>query len=199
MYNLITNSDVDETTGNQIFENSKQWINLFCSLGGKRLGYEKARVTPYMHCIPYHIPKFVTDHGSLKMFTGQGVEKNNDDAKKLYFQKSNKWDATRDVLQLEARPRQYTLRGQERERRKYSKRKTDYWETEISETRKKRPRPKVRDHQNEVAATSTSSSSTTRDLSKLTVKELRDEINARGLKPKGLSKINKTQLISLLQ
>lgn len=50
------------------------------------------------------------------MFTGQGVEKNNDDAKKLYFQKSNKWDATRDVLQLEAR--QYALSGQEREKRK---------------------------------------------------------------------------------
>ena len=53
--------------------------------------------------------RFVSDHGSLKMFTGQGVEKNNDDAKKLYFQKSNKWDATRDVLQLEAQ--QYALRG----------------------------------------------------------------------------------------
>jgi len=197
LYNLITISDVDKTTGNQIFEQGKEWINLFCSLGGKRQGYEKTRVTPYMHCIPYHIPKFVSDHGSLKMFTGQGVEKNNDDAKKLYFQKSNKWDATQDVLQLEAR--QYALRGQEREKRKYTKRKADYWESEISETRKKRPRPKVGDDQNEMAATSTSSSSITRDLSKLTVKELRHEIHARGLKPKGLSKMNKTQLLSLLQ
>ena len=134
LYNCITTLDVEETAGNQIFENGKQWINLYCSLGGKRLGYERARVTPYMHCIPYHIPKFVSDHKCLKMFTGQGVEKNKDDAKKLYFQKSNKWDATRDVLQLEAR--QYALRGQEREKRKYTKRKTDYWETEISETRK---------------------------------------------------------------
>ena len=64
LYHLITAPDVDETTGNQIFENGKQWINLFCSLGGIRQGYEKAHVTPYMHCIPYHIPKFVSDHGS---------------------------------------------------------------------------------------------------------------------------------------
>ena len=78
--------------------------------------------------------------GPPKMFTRQGVEKNSDDAKKLYFQKSNKWDATRDVLQLEAR--QYALHGQEREKRKYTKRKTEYWLTDISETRKKSQGPR---------------------------------------------------------
>ena len=52
LYNLITGSDVEETTGNHIFEKGKQWINLFCSLGGNQQGYEKARVTPYMHYIP---------------------------------------------------------------------------------------------------------------------------------------------------
>ena len=55
------------------------------------------------------------------------------------------------------------------------------------------------DNQNDMAATSTSSSSTTVDLKNLMVKELREEINARGLKPKRLSKMNKTQLLSLLQ
>ena len=197
LYNCITASDVNETIGNQILENAKQWINLYCSLGGIRQGYKKARVTPYIHCIPYHIPKVVNDHGSLKMFTGKGVEKNNDDAKKLYFQKSNKWDATQEVLQLEAR--QYALRHQEREKRTYIKRKTAYWENEISETRKKRPRPKVSDENDGNEAATTSSSRTTLDLSKKTVKELREEINARGLKPKGLSKMNKKQLLSLLQ
>ena len=101
------------------------------------------------------------------------------------------------MRQLEAR--QYALPGQEQEKRKYTKRNTEYWQTDISKTGKKRPRPKVSDNQNDVAATSTSSSSTTVDLKKLTVKELREEINARGLKPKGLSKMNKTQLLSLLQ
>lgn len=123
-------------------------------------------------------------------------EKNNDDAKKLYFQKTNQWNATQDVLQLEAR--QCALRGLEREKRKCKKRKTDFWEAKISKTQKKRPRRKVSVNQNDVAATSTSSSSTSKDLSQLTVKELRNEINARGLMPKGMSKMNKTQLISLL-
>lgn len=47
--------------------------------------------------------KFVTDHGSVKMFTRQGVQKNSGETKKLYFQNSNQWDATQVVLNLEAR------------------------------------------------------------------------------------------------
>ena len=29
----------------------------------------------------------------------EGVEKNNDDAKKLYFRQSNRWNATQDILE----------------------------------------------------------------------------------------------------
>ena len=125
----------------------------------------------------YHIPKLVTDHGSFNMFTGQGVGKNSDDAKKLYFLKSNNWDTTQDVIQLEAQ--QNSLQGLESEKRKYTKRKIDYWEAEIRKIQKKRPMSKVSVNQNGVAATSTCSSRTTRDLSKLTVKELSDVINAK--------------------
>ncbi len=135
LYQEITDFNINNETLSLIYEHGRQWIKLFCSLGGKRQGYEKARVTPYMHCIPYHIPKFIHDHGPLKMFTGQGVEKNNDDAKKLYYQKSNKWDATRDVLLLESQ--QYTLRDKERKKRKYCKKKAEYWENEINIKRKK--------------------------------------------------------------
>lgn len=55
----------------------------------------------------------------MKQFTGQGVEKNNDDAKTVFFQKSNKWDAARDVLQSESR--QIALQSYEREKRRYAK------------------------------------------------------------------------------
>ena len=78
------------------------------------------------------------------------------------------------------------------EKRKHKKRKTDYWETENSKT-------KVSDDRHEVAGTSTCSTRTKIDLSKLKAKELRKEINALGLKPKGLSKMNETQLLPLLQ
>ena len=37
------------------------------------LGYEKARVTPYMHGMVYHVPGFMERHQGIKKFTGQGI------------------------------------------------------------------------------------------------------------------------------
>lgn len=91
------------------------------------------------------------------------------------------------MLQLEVR--RYALRNLEGEKRKYTKRKTDYWESEISESRKT--------NENEVRTAG--GPSATLQLSKMTLKELRHEVSARGLKPKGLAKMSKKKLPSLLQ
>jgi hypothetical protein len=48
------------------------WVTLFNSLGGKCEGYEKQRVTPYMHAMVYHLLRFMAKHGGVKKFTGQG-------------------------------------------------------------------------------------------------------------------------------
>ena len=48
------------------------WVNLYTSLGGKSFGYEKARVTPYMHAMVYHVPRFMERNKGVKKFTGQG-------------------------------------------------------------------------------------------------------------------------------
>ena len=88
-----------------------------------------------MHTLPYHVPLVIKQFSTMKQFTGQGVEKNNDDAKRIFFQKSNKWDAARDVLLLESR--QLALQSHEREKRKYTKKKNDYWDDGIVETRKR--------------------------------------------------------------
>lgn len=82
IYNLATDSNGDPSE--VLFPKSQAWINLFCSLRGKRPGYERSRVTPYMHLIPYHIP-FIKNHGSFKMFSGQGVEKNNEMLREFCF------------------------------------------------------------------------------------------------------------------
>ncbi len=69
----------------------------------------------YMHVLVYHVPMFLLKHGSLKQFTGQGVEKNNDDAKRIFYQKSNKWDGARDVLSHEHRQlalKHHEMKGQ---------------------------------------------------------------------------------------
>ena len=56
-----------------------------------------------MHSMVYHIPKFFETHKSVKLFTEQGVEKNNDMAQSFVLHKFNKWDAVTDVLQQESR------------------------------------------------------------------------------------------------
>jgi hypothetical protein len=39
-------------------------------------------VTPYMHCLVYHVLFFTKKYGKLLRFSGQGVEQINDDIKK---------------------------------------------------------------------------------------------------------------------
>lgn len=47
-------------------------MKLYISLGGTiSRGYEKARVTPYMHVMVYHVPRFMEKCGGIKKFTGQ--------------------------------------------------------------------------------------------------------------------------------
>jgi hypothetical protein len=56
---------------------ARAWINLFTSLRRTSInsGYKRAAVTPYMHSFVYHVPRFMQLYQSVKVFTGQGVEK----------------------------------------------------------------------------------------------------------------------------
>ncbi|KAL5469472.1 hypothetical protein EMCRGX_G030729 [Ephydatia muelleri] len=102
---------------------AKRWINSFLSIPAE--GYQKARVTPYMHCLAYHIPDQIRRYGNLRMFSGQGVEKHNDDAKRAYFS-SNKWDAAAEIIKTEARVQ--CLRQFAAAKRPYQKHDSVYWE-----------------------------------------------------------------------
>lgn len=64
-----------------------------------------------------------------------GVEKKNDDCRRIHLQRSNKWDAPRDVLLV--LKRQEHLSTFERAPRQYQKRKSEYWENDIKEKRAK--------------------------------------------------------------
>ena len=75
LYNKISDFGLTDAAANGIFNEGKAWIDLFCLLRGVRPGYTRARVTPYMHLIPYHLPFFVHKHDCFKTFSGQGVEK----------------------------------------------------------------------------------------------------------------------------
>ena len=51
---------------------ANRWVSLFTSLGGICQGYSKANVTPYIHAMVYHVPRFMQKHDGIKKFTGQG-------------------------------------------------------------------------------------------------------------------------------
>jgi hypothetical protein len=61
-------------------------------------------------------------YGKLLRFSGQGVEKINDDIKKNHHSKTNKWNATVDVLQVRKRIEHLTSENCERDKRNYTER-----------------------------------------------------------------------------
>ena len=90
----------------------------------------------------YHVPQFLQAFKTVKLFTGQGVEKNNDVARSTVLRKSNKWNSTEDVLKHESRL--WALRERERTKRDYIKDNDIYWEHDIS-TQRKTKRQKATD------------------------------------------------------
>lgn len=87
------------------FVKAKSWVTSFTSLGIKRIGYKRANVRPYMHAMVYHLPTFLQNYKTIKLFTGhdQGVEKKNDMAGAIVVRKSNKWNAAAEILKPESR------------------------------------------------------------------------------------------------
>ena len=58
----------------------------------------------------FHVPEIMKKFKSLKIFSGQGVEKLNDDIKMIYHRKSNKHDATSEAIKVRYRKRLLALR-----------------------------------------------------------------------------------------
>ena len=200
LHKIISDYNTDGEQYLEVSQKEKKFINLFCSLADKRINYGNAQVTPYMHTLPYHVPLVIKQFSTMKQFTGQGVEKNNDDAKRIFFQKSNKWDAARDVLLLESR--QLALQSHEREKRKYTKKKNDYWDDGIVETRKKRQRSQaiVTEAPDQEPGPSTAADGGCEgDLNRLSVKELQEKIKSKKIQIKGLAKLKKCELIEVLR
>ncbi|XP_028394537.1 uncharacterized protein LOC114518738 [Dendronephthya gigantea] len=130
---MLTARTADNSKVLEYFQKAKAWVNLFTSLGGKAEGYKKTNVTPYMHSMVYHAPFFMSKHSGLSKFTGQGVEKKNDDCRRIHLFKSNKWDAAKDVLLVSKRLE--NLQDYERKPREYIKKNAEYWDTTIKEKR----------------------------------------------------------------
>lgn len=195
-YDTVSDFQLRGDQAQEVFNKAKKWVPLFCSLGGIRPGYKKSRVTPYMHVMVYHTPIFVQEHGSFKRFTGQGVEKNNDDAKRIIFHKSNKWDAAKDIMYMESR--QWDLKHREREKRPYRKINNQYWGDGIV-AKRKQYRPLLLTDSSHADNEVPNASNRAEDYTKLTVPQLRAVAKEKRPQAKGLSKMRKNELIQFIK
>ena len=109
---------VTKTTADQWFQRrAKLWVERFYTLGDRRAGYQKERVTLYMHMLPYHVPHQLRSFSSLKQFSCTPIEKRNDYGRRVFQLKSNRKDPLTDVLQ--SQERLVLLASFERTRRQY--------------------------------------------------------------------------------
>ncbi len=127
LYSTISLSSTTQKDALPIFELAKSWLHLFLSLSHQRTGYAKKNVTPYMHILVYHVPESIRQFGSIKVFTGQGLEKSMDVTRRIYMRKVNRWDAPADILRTQNRL--HALQGRERTPRSYTKKDSEYWTT----------------------------------------------------------------------
>ena len=118
-----------------VFTNSKSFLDLFLHIGAKRSGYLKENVTPYMHILLYHVPSIIELHSNLRMFSGQGLEKSNDEVRRILQKKTSKWDTTVDVIKTRKRIELSEMAGMARKKRAYNKRNTQYWDKELQDKR----------------------------------------------------------------
>ena len=103
------------------------------------------------------------------------MEKLNDVCRRIHLQKSNKWDATKDVLMADQRLE--ALTELQRTPRSYKKKADEYWSTGIRENRQKRPRLC-----NEEANNSTEDSHVPQSMSTFTPDLLRSRLKDLGIK-----------------
>ena len=115
IYKKVASTEVGDI--DTLEEEIKSWVVKFCNLGNHLPGYEKAKVTPYIHCLMCHIPHMMCRFGNIRQFSGHGVEKLNDVARQIHHRRSNKHNPTEDVFLATGRLEELDRRGRERRKR----------------------------------------------------------------------------------
>ena len=80
---LWSDKNMNEMEIKDFTKRATDWMSLFTSV------YQTKNVTPYMHVLVAHLPTIMKDHGNIRMFSQQGLEKLNDDITKDYFKSTN--------------------------------------------------------------------------------------------------------------
>ena len=104
-----------------------------------------------------------------------GIEKNNDDCRRIHLNKSNKWDAPADVLLVSRRIER--LSRHQRTPRSYNKRNAEYWHCDLSQRRAKKKRIQMSENHEGTASIQV-------NIEKYSPAELREKLKKLGIKTK---------------
>ena len=179
IYSYITKEASPGPDDGKLFDRILNWTKQFQGLSKKgRLGYDK--VTPYMHCLLYHIPSFVKKYGKLSAFSGQHIEKLNDTIKFIHQKKSGKQNQAFDELVVRKRMEFLTEQDCERKKNAYTKRNLDYWEVgkkELANAKKRKIESEiVAEHEKYLQDLKANE----KPLEEMTVAELKDKLKTLG-------------------
>lgn len=122
-FNVLCNTSPTEHDVQSYFDTAVDWLKTFCSLGGKLPGFEKSKVTPYMHCLVYHVHTVLERFGWIAQFTCQHTEKKNDQIRRAHLLKSSHYDSCQEVMN--SCKRMNRLRKKKRKPRKYTHKEND--------------------------------------------------------------------------
>jgi hypothetical protein len=114
-------------------------------------------------------------------FSGQGVEKINDDIKEIHHSKTNKWDATVDDLQVRKRIEHLTSENCERDKRNSTKSTNGYWNDIIFKQRAAK-KAKMSEEMSLVADKYSENYPVPCSIDDFSVTEIRDEMKKIGVK-----------------
>ncbi|CAC5386757.1 unnamed protein product [Mytilus coruscus] len=149
-----------------------------------------------MHCLVYHAPILTQKYGRLVKFSGQGVEKINDDIKTIHHSKTNKWDATLDVLQVRKRIKYLTSENCEREKRNYNKTSDSYWDDDIFQQRSAKKKKIVEEMAIVAKKYVEYNNVSVSDMDNLSLDEIREELKKLGSRTRLR---NRDKLLALLK
>ena len=123
VYQKVSSDVLDQAEIETYFSLAQKWVAQFRALSRHLEGYDS--ITPYIHIMLYHVPRLLKQHGTLKSFSGQGLEKTNDDIKRIFHAKTNKHDAP--AASLAVRRRKLVLKHTARVKNPYTKRNKEFW------------------------------------------------------------------------
>lgn len=120
------NTDMTDDGITEFETKALNWGKQMVDMSGSGPGYKHTVIiTPYMHILIHHIPYMLRRHGSLRIFSGQGVEKKNDDFRRYFHRKINRWDAAKNLLLVEKRQEGLGIASEKSEN--IIKRKETFW------------------------------------------------------------------------